>query len=59
MIKYIPKGVCAKEIQFDIENDIIWAKSDSNFILVRWYGSEFGSEINIGKNFQNLFIRQL
>ena len=23
MIKYIPKGVCAKEIQFDIENDKI------------------------------------
>ncbi len=23
MINYIPKGVCAKEIQFDIENDKI------------------------------------
>ncbi len=43
--------------KFDLETDILWAKSNSNFILIRWYGNVFWSKLENGKNFQNLFIR--
>ncbi len=43
--------------KFDLETDILWVKSNSNFILIRWYGTAFWSKLENGKNFQNLFIR--
>lgn len=44
--------------KFDVEKDILWTKSDSNFILIRWYSTESTyKSFEEWKSFQNLYIR--